>query len=305
MMTSAKFSTSMEAQQAALLLEGYHFELGRHDARQWVSLWLESYRASWIRDAVVEALYQGRYKSISVKQILELWQRRGQPIRHATHDFEAAVCREFGEVRLAPIPPEKLPKKKHRSIARPNALQAQNNAQALSSAERNSAHSNATGPTPNVRSSRLQYRPNAAVSFNLSSLPPASPGMTARGAAVMTQQAQTSTTEPSATRAHTAAPSNENDSNKAQPDIRDNRDWREFPGYTTPTYSASSSDEVLRAQRQFNGVLYSSARAIQPFKPALPFSAQTLRLAKQKAIGLMHAAQQDIENERQMADIRR
>lgn len=94
-MTSATFSTSVEAQQAAVLLEGYHFEVGHHDARQWVSLWLEFYPPSWIREAVIEALYQGRYKSVSVRQILELWHRRGQPIRHASHEFEAAVCRDF------------------------------------------------------------------------------------------------------------------------------------------------------------------------------------------------------------------
>ena len=74
-MTFATFSTSLEAQQAADLLECYHFELGSHDAPHWVSLWLEFYRPIWIRDAVIEALYQGRYKSVSVRQILELWQR--------------------------------------------------------------------------------------------------------------------------------------------------------------------------------------------------------------------------------------
>ena len=103
-MTTATFSTSIEAQQAAALLEGYRFEMGSHDARQWVSLWLDFYRPAWIRDAVIEALYQGRYKSVSVRQILELWNRRGQPIRHVTHEFEAAVCREFGEVKLAATP---------------------------------------------------------------------------------------------------------------------------------------------------------------------------------------------------------
>lgn len=317
MMTSATFSTSMEAQQAAVLLEGYHFELGRHDARQWVSLWLESYRANWIRDAVIEALYQGRYKSISVKQILDMWQRRGQPIRHATHDFEAAVCREFGEIRLAPIPPEYLPKssserKKYRSIARPHYAQngqaqngqAQNghdlngqtqnghdlNGNAASAASL-SSESNGTLPRTQHRSNRLQHKQNAAVSFNLSALPPVSPGMAARGEAVMNQGNQASAENPS-------APNGHSDSTGEKPkEIRDNRDWREFPGYTTPTYSTSNPDEVLRAQKQFNGVLYSTARAIQPFKPALPFSAQTLRLARQKAIALMNQAQQEAQQE--------
>ena len=284
----------MEAQQAAVLLEGYHFELGRHDARQWVSLWLESYRPSWIRDAVIEALYQGRYKSVSVRQILEMWQRRGQPIRHATHDFESAVCREFGEVRLAPIPPEKLPgkvsQKRHRSIARPSPSQPEQTGTAARNAELS---------VGDRAGSLHQPRANAAVSFNLSSLPPASPGMTARGATVMSQRNQS----PTATqKGDLDQGDHDNGKRETQVEIRDNRDWREFQSYTTPTYSASSPDEVLRAQRQFNGVLYSSARAIQPFKPALPFSAQTLRLAKQKAIGLMQEAQQEMERERQQAN---
>ncbi len=108
-MASATFSTSLEAQQAAALLENYHFELGHHDARQWVSLWLEFYPPRWIREAAIEALYQGRYKSVSVRQILELWQRREQPIRHASHEFEAAVCREFENAKALPNEVTTLP----------------------------------------------------------------------------------------------------------------------------------------------------------------------------------------------------
>ncbi|MGB3571138.1 MAG: hypothetical protein WBA01_03785, partial [Phormidesmis sp.] len=102
-MTLTTFATSQEAQQAAALMEGYRFDVGYHDAPQWVGLWLERYRPLWIRDAVVEALYQGRYKAFSVRQILELWQKRGQPIRHTTYEFEAAVCREYGGAKLVAI----------------------------------------------------------------------------------------------------------------------------------------------------------------------------------------------------------
>lgn len=213
---------SIEAQQAAALMEGYRFELGHHDARQWVSLWLEFYRPAWIRDAVVEALYQGRYKSISVRQILELWQRRGQPIRHVTHDFEAAVCREFGEVKLAPVASANLPSQR-----------------ALSG-----------------RTDRPLLSANA-VSFDLSAM--SSEDSVAGGS----------------------------DSSNARANHRASRD---SPGRLRhrSSYSAADTQEILQDhlqdQRPANGVLYSSARAIQPFKPALPFSAQTLRLAKQKAL---------------------
>ncbi|MEO0771050.1 MAG: hypothetical protein AAFY72_16780, partial [Cyanobacteria bacterium J06649_4] len=52
------------------------------------------------------------------------------------------------------------------------------------------------------------------------------------------------------------------------------------------TLDPAETAETLRAHKQLNGVLFPSARAIQPFKPALPFSAQTLRLAKQKALAM-------------------
>ena len=219
-MTLATFSTSTEAQQAAALLEGYRFELGDHDAPQWVSLWLEFYRPTWIRDAVVEALYQGRYKSVSVRQILELWQRRGQPIRHDTHDFEAAVCREFGVSKIAPVKPVPVPAESLAVQSEP-ALQ---------------------------RASRRTHQSLSSISFNLS------------------DDRQFSA---SSERGHQY----------------DSADTKRHP-YSASTHTAGPAEtaETLKEHRQLNGILFPSARAIQPFKPALPFSAQTLRLAKQKAM---------------------
>ena len=228
-MGTATFSTSLEAQQAAALLEGYHFELGNHDAPQWVSLWLASYRPVWIRDAVVEALYQGRYKSVSVRQILELWQKRGQPIRHVTHEFEAAVCREFGGTKLV-APPAK------QSIA-------------IAPSQ----------PEPATRRASLRtHRSLSNISFNLSEEPiPTPPGQ---------------------------APAAVNSVPSAQASIE--AETALSPVYTSSRRSADPAEttETLRAHKQLNGVLFPSARAIQPFKPALPFSPQTLRLAKQKAL---------------------
>ncbi len=277
-MTMATFSTSVEAQQAAVLLEGYRFELGDHDARQWVSLWLEFYRPSWIRDAVVEALYQGRYKSVSVRQILELWQRRGQPIRHVTHDFEAAVCREFGEIKAAPM--LLAPSAPHRSIRLQEAQSPSDHDVPLTEAQ----------PSAGARS-------KASVSFNLSAMPRVSPGMATLVAARSGSRSDThlddSEEEPIETsleKAGTPGPAASNRSSKTSRKALDHRAWREFSSYTTPTYANVDTEDALDAQRQFKGVLYSSAKAIQPFKPALPFSAQTLRLAKQKAIASMAEA---------------
>lgn len=229
--SASPFSTSIEAQQAAALLEGYRFEMGNHDARQWVALWLEFYRPVWIRDAVVEALYQGRYKSRSVRQILELWERRGQPIRHATHEFEAAVCREFGEIKLVTTLPQP----------------------AIESIEaRQSAGQSASQNPAKERASRRIHQSLSAIAF--------------------------SSAQPSSAQSSSAQPSSANEATASVGESRST--YNQQQSISGPAQTA----DVLRSHKQQNGILFSSARAIQPFKPTLPFSAQTLRLAKKKAL---------------------
>jgi|GEM_PF-477501 len=77
---------------AADLLDRYGFERGAFSAEQLIGYWLRSYPPEWIRSAVLEALYQGRYKSVSVGQILAIWKRRGQPLYHYSFEFERMVC---------------------------------------------------------------------------------------------------------------------------------------------------------------------------------------------------------------------
>ncbi len=74
------------------LLLHYIFDLGGYSARELVAHWIAHYPANWVRLAVIEALYQGRYKAISVQQILGLWQRRGQVRQHFNCEFERLVC---------------------------------------------------------------------------------------------------------------------------------------------------------------------------------------------------------------------
>lgn len=75
----------------ALLLH-YIFDLSGYNARELVERWLNYYPANWVRLAVIEALYQGRYKAISVEQILASWQRRSQTLPHFNCEFERLVC---------------------------------------------------------------------------------------------------------------------------------------------------------------------------------------------------------------------
>ena len=45
--------------------------------------------------AVIESLYRGRYKAISVEQILTIWLRRGQPFHRFNGEFERLISRKL------------------------------------------------------------------------------------------------------------------------------------------------------------------------------------------------------------------
>lgn len=91
------------ATQVVDLLIHYSFDLGGNNTRQLIDRWQSKYPPNWIRWAVIEALYQGRYKAVSVEQILQLWQRRQQPRYHFNFEFERLVCNKFPR-NLSQIP---------------------------------------------------------------------------------------------------------------------------------------------------------------------------------------------------------
>lgn len=92
MTDTARESTAASAVE---LMTHYSFDHGEAPIQQLVDQWLKVYPVQWVRLALIEALYQGRYKAISVEQILALWQRRGQPIYRFNHEFERLVCNRF------------------------------------------------------------------------------------------------------------------------------------------------------------------------------------------------------------------
>jgi hypothetical protein len=112
-----RFTPALEtsADLAIALLTHYSFDLNGYTATELVSHWQEQYPGSWLHLAVVEALYQGRYKGISVQQILTLWQRRGQPVFHFNMEFERLICSKFPQslTALPALPPSPSPVKKN------------------------------------------------------------------------------------------------------------------------------------------------------------------------------------------------
>ncbi len=98
---SVELANDRAADDAASLLHHYSFDLGDYTLDQLFSYWQEHYPVNWIRLATIEALYQGRYKAISVEQILALWRRRSHPLYHFNHEFERLVCDNLPPIRLA------------------------------------------------------------------------------------------------------------------------------------------------------------------------------------------------------------
>lgn len=85
-------ASNKNADLAAALLIHYSFDLGSYSASELIDLWLKDFSAKWVCSAVIESLYQGRYKAVSVEQILAFWQRRGITSYHFNHEFERLVC---------------------------------------------------------------------------------------------------------------------------------------------------------------------------------------------------------------------
>jgi len=95
-MFAVDLDTSNELAQA--LLTHYSFDLGGYSPSELIARWQNQYPINWLHLAIIEALYQGRYKAISVQQILVLWQRREQATFHFNVEFENLVCSRFPEI---------------------------------------------------------------------------------------------------------------------------------------------------------------------------------------------------------------
>ncbi len=92
---------------AIALLQHYSFDLGGYTIRDLTCAW-ENFKPEWVRQAVIESLFQGRYKAVSVNQILQLWERKGEPNCRYNHEFERLVCGDVAviyEDRIYYTPP--------------------------------------------------------------------------------------------------------------------------------------------------------------------------------------------------------
>ena len=87
------------------ILKNYSFESNNLPYEKVLDSWLQRFPLNWVNLAVVESLHQGRYKVVSVEQILTLWQRRGKPSYHFNHDFERLVSNNLPKPLMSEATP--------------------------------------------------------------------------------------------------------------------------------------------------------------------------------------------------------
>lgn len=109
------------ADLATALLIHYSFDLSGYTAGELIRRWQTHYPLDWLHLAVVEALYQGRYKAVSVQQLLVFWQRRGQALYHFNMEFERMICSKFPESLTSFSTPVLPPAKRNISFEKMNS----------------------------------------------------------------------------------------------------------------------------------------------------------------------------------------
>jgi hypothetical protein len=92
MVNSSEIAVTKAAER---LLRQYGFDLAGATSGGLFKQWLQLYPPRWIRLAIIEALYQGRYKAICVEQLLAFWSRRGDVQTHFNSEFETMICRNL------------------------------------------------------------------------------------------------------------------------------------------------------------------------------------------------------------------
>ncbi|WP_392530522.1 hypothetical protein [Nostoc sp. C117] len=111
------------ANLAIALLIHYSFDLSGYSANELVERWQTQYPLNWLHLAVIEALYQGRYKAVSVQQILVFWQRRDQATYHFNMEFERMICSKFPQNLTSLATPTLPPARKNAPVEKLTRLQ--------------------------------------------------------------------------------------------------------------------------------------------------------------------------------------
>jgi hypothetical protein len=95
----------------ATVVDLYGLELDEYQVDTITFEWLKTYDRDWIVKAIVESLYRGRYKIVSVDKILKDWHRLGQPRYNFTPEYEQEILQTLPDfINLPEAAAEILPR---------------------------------------------------------------------------------------------------------------------------------------------------------------------------------------------------
>jgi hypothetical protein len=86
----------------ATVIDLYGLELDEHQVDAITLAWLKTYDRDWIVKAIIESLYRGRYKIVSVDKILQDWHRLGQPRYNFTPEYEREILQTLPDLTSLP-----------------------------------------------------------------------------------------------------------------------------------------------------------------------------------------------------------
>jgi hypothetical protein len=89
------FNQDLAISKILSLMNSYSFDTNQRNTEELIKEWLNNYDVNWIYLATIEALYLGRYKAVSIEQIMYGWSRKGHPTTHFGGDFERVICRKL------------------------------------------------------------------------------------------------------------------------------------------------------------------------------------------------------------------
>lgn len=78
-----------------IVIKTYGLALDEQQVEAMLVTWFQTYDSTWIIKAIVESLYRGRYKLISVDNILKDWQRIGKPRYNFTPEYEREIFQKI------------------------------------------------------------------------------------------------------------------------------------------------------------------------------------------------------------------
>ena len=147
---------------ALSLLTHYSFDLGGYNSSELVKYWEKQYPSNWVHLAIIEALYQGRYKAVSVQQILTLWLRRNHPSYHFNLEFERLICNKLPEdLKWNNSLPPALPPVKSGSTIQEAMRNYRTSQTVSSSVERNIEKEQNIKAIAELKSIKAQQKPKA------------------------------------------------------------------------------------------------------------------------------------------------